>query len=283
MKGGVVMRKLLIGIGIVASAVILTACGKDSTGTSVAEPQTSASEKEQETSIKETTSFSLQGSTKSKEQSTLSTYDGTTSKVLETTKSIEETTGAISTSEQVTNIVEQNTTRKPEESSKSKVNTETTTRNQPVTTKAKQQKATTKAQTVPPIKATTKPAETTTIKKEEPTTPAPTQPTTTKVKSIYEYPFDIEAIKKELIAYGESFGVPHSYYDGDELITPENYSWGPPDTILKGEPEKLVKKQLFESVRCSITDWQRDLGEQFTQFTLYFEEIEDGYIFYVIH
>lgn len=105
---------------------------------------------------------------------------------------------------------------------------------------------------IPVTEATTeepteKPTEAPTEKPTEAPIEKPTEAPTeepTKEKSIYDYPFDLEAIKQEMIGWGEAMGLEHCVYDAGHLITPENYSWLLPVYGTKRRQGEYLKKQL---------------------------------------
>lgn len=112
-------------------------------------------------------------------------------------------------------------------------------------------------------------------------------------KNPYVYPFDIEAVKKDLIAYGESLGMKHCvvtdepYLDmttGELIpvgtpITPQNSSWWGGYILSKTaypNPEQ-DKQQLYGYVKHEYELF--DL----TKFTIYAEPLSDGaYQIYVL-
>ena len=105
------------------------------------------------------------------------------------------------------------------------------------TTKEPSEKKTEPAKTEvkQPQKSENKPQEKTDAPKapetpEPPTkTETPTEPV--KPKTAYDYAFDIEAIRSDLIAIGESMGLTHITSDDGTEITPSNSSWA---TRLQG-------------------------------------------------
>ena len=68
-------------------------------------------------------------------------------------------------------------------------------------------------------------------------------------KDPYAYPFDIEAIKKDLIEYGKKLGMKHRthYSDGSE-VTPENGSYELPTYLSKDSTTWIIKKALYEQL-----------------------------------
>lgn len=140
------------------------------------------------------------------------------------------------------------------------------------TTAAPAQKQTTTAEKQPEI--------------QKQTTAAATQPaeqqTTVPAKSIYEYPYDVEAIRKELIALGESLGYVHITTKPDGTpITPDNSSWALPEYAGPETTSKILERNLKEWV-----EWYPQMmckGDPSTVFTIYIESNGNGeYNFYVL-
>ena len=159
-----------------------------------------------------------------------------------------------------------------------------------VTTKAQ---TTTRAETLAPIvtskKITTvaekqphnEPQIPSTPKAEETTGPAET--TVTVPKSPYDIPFDIEKIKNELIILGESMGMKHktAYKDGT-TITPDNSSWEMPLTASASFCGNALKRSLYDYV-SSYAEYELYGGEPITDFTIFVESINGGYLIYFLH
>ncbi len=120
-----------------------------------------------------------------------------------------------------------------------------------------------------------------TPKAEETTGPAET--TVTVLKSPYDMPFDIEKIKNELIILGESMGMKHktAYKDGS-TITPDNSSWEMPITASASFCGNALKKSLYDYV-SSYAEYELYGGEPITDFTIYVESIDGGYLIYFLH
>lgn len=112
-------------------------------------------------------------------------------------------------------------------------------------------------------------------------------------KSPYAYPFDIDAVKKDLIAYGESLGMKHCVVTDEPyldmttgelipvgtLITPPNSSWWGEYILSKTaypNPEQ-DKQQLYDYVKHDCEKFE------LTKFTIYAEPLSDGaYQIYVL-
>lgn len=129
----------------------------------------------------------------------------------------------------------------------------------------------------PEPKPTPPPAEET-PKVEQPqgTPPAPEEPAP---KSIYDYEFDVAAIRSELIAVGEAMGLTHS-----SDLTPDNASWSTPVTAssdFQGANLERRLKDYVQSMPGLITAFG---GNQIEYFTIYAEPLGGGsYRFYFLY
>ena len=111
---------------------------------------------------------------------------------------------------------------------------------------------------------------TTTTKKAE--APKPSQTTTkkqeSKPKSIYEYPFDLEAIRQVIIDDAiNNYGLVLA-----EDSTPDDSSWNAPGVISKDIPEKVIKRNV-ES--CAGADFKVAQMKKGDYFNVYIETIPD--------
>ena len=111
---------------------------------------------------------------------------------------------------------------------------------------------------------------TTTAKKAE--TPKPAQTTTkkqeSKPKSIYEYPFDLEAIRQVIIDDAiNNYGLVLA-----EDSTPDDSSWNVPGVISKDIPEKVIKRNVESCAGASFKVAQMKKGDYFN---VYIETIPD--------
>lgn len=111
---------------------------------------------------------------------------------------------------------------------------------------------------------------TTTTKKAE--TPKPSQTTTkkqeSKPKSIYEYPFDLEAIRQVIIDDAvNNYGL----ILAEDIIKDES-SWNAPGVISKDIPEKVIKRNV-ES--CAGADFKVAQMKKGDYFNVYIETIPD--------
>ncbi len=107
-------------------------------------------------------------------------------------------------------------------------------------------------------------------------TPEPEEPAP---KSIYDYEFDVAAIRSELIAVGEAMGLTHN---GD--LTPNNASWSTPVTAssdFQGANLERRLKDYVQSMPGLITAFG---GNQIEYFTIYAEPLGGGsYRFYFLY
>ncbi len=113
---------------------------------------------------------------------------------------------------------------------------------------------------------------TTTAKKAE--TPKPSQTTTkkqeSKPKSIYEYPFDLEAIKQVIVNDAvNNYGLIN---DDDPNWTPEGSTWFPPLVIWKGVNPNVIRMRVSEQAESSYTGGYMKKGDYFK---VYIETIPD--------
>lgn len=108
---------------------------------------------------------------------------------------------------------------------------------------------------------------------------APPQETTPEPKSIYDYEFDVEAIRQELISVGTGMGLTHT---GD--MTPDTASWGNPVTAsqsFQGSGLERSLKDYVSSMPDIITMYG---GTPIQYFTIYVEPLGGGsYRFYFLY
>lgn len=108
---------------------------------------------------------------------------------------------------------------------------------------------------------------------------APPQETTPEPKSIYDYEFDVAAIRAELIAVGEGMGLTHS-----SDLTPDTASWSTPVTAsadFQGANLERRLKDYVQSMPGLITAFG---GNQIEYFTIYAEPLGGGsYRFYFLY
>ena len=133
--------------------------------------------------------------------------------------------------------------------------------------------------TQPP--AETKPVQEETVsqspKEPEPEPTAPPEPA--KPKSIYDYEFDVEAIRQELLGIGTGMGLTI-----DSSLTPDTASWGNPVTASKDFQGTSLERSLKDYVRSMpglITAYG---GSPIQYFTIYAENLGGGsYRFYFLY
>lgn len=113
-------------------------------------------------------------------------------------------------------------------------------------------------------------------------TPKPTEPA--KPKSAYDYAFDVDIIRNDLIAIGEGMGLTHITTDDGTAVTPENASWATPITAsesYQGDKLKRKLKEYVESMPEIITAYG---GEPIETFTIYVQGNGGGsYTFYFLY
>ena len=113
---------------------------------------------------------------------------------------------------------------------------------------------------------------TTTTKKDE--APKPSQTTTkkqeSKPKSIYEYPFDLEAIKKVIVDDAvNNYGLIN---DDDPNWTPEDSTWSAPTVISKDMNPKVIERNVKGIAGADFKWSQMKKGDYFK---VYIETIPD--------
>jgi len=118
-------------------------------------------------------------------------------------------------------------------------------------------------------------------------TPTPTpEPTAepSKEKSIYDYEFDIAAIKKELIAIGEGMGLTHITTDDGVVRTPDNSSWAQPVTASQSFQGENLKRALGDYVTSMPGIVKSYGGSAIEYFTIYVKPSSNGsYTFYFLY
>ena len=120
------------------------------------------------------------------------------------------------------------------------------------------------------------------IKESEPestiSTEAKTEITKTEVKpkTAYDYAFDIEAIRSDLIAIGESMGLTHITSDDGTEITPSNSSWATPVTASKSFQGENLKRKLTDYVQSMPSILSAYGGATIEYFTIYIEPLDGG-------
>ena len=116
---------------------------------------------------------------------------------------------------------------------------------------------------------------------EEPVQP-PAQPEIPK--TIYDFAFDANAIRAELIAIGQSMGLAHITEDDGIPCTPDTCSWAAPVTAsesFQGDNLKRALKDYVTSMPSIIGSYG---GAQLTSFTIYVQDNGGGsYTFYFLY
>lgn len=119
------------------------------------------------------------------------------------------------------------------------------------------------------------------IVSEEPVQP-PAQPEIPK--TIYDFAFDANAIRAELIAIGQSMGLAHITEDDGIPCTPDTCSWAAPVTAsesFQGDNLKRALKDYVTSMPSIIGSYG---GAQLTSFTIYVQDNGGGsYTFYFLY
>lgn len=105
-------------------------------------------------------------------------------------------------------------------------------------------------------------------------TETPTEPV--KPKTAYDYAFDIEAIRSDLIAVGESMGLTHITSDDGTEITPSNSSWATPVTASKSFQGENLKRKLTDYVQSMQSILSAYGGTAIEYFTIYIEPLDGG-------
>ena len=107
-------------------------------------------------------------------------------------------------------------------------------------------------------------------------TPEPPAQEPMEPKSIYDYEFDIEAIRQELIALGEGAGLTHTTTDDGVEVTPGNASWATPVTASESFQGENLKQRLADYVQSMPGIINAYGGNPITYFTIYTEPLGGG-------
>lgn len=105
-------------------------------------------------------------------------------------------------------------------------------------------------------------------------TETPTEPV--KPKTAYDYAFDIEAIRSDLIAVGQSMGLTHITSDDGTEITPSNSSWATPVTASRSFQGENLKRKLTDYVQSMPSILSAYGGATIEYFTIYIEPLDGG-------
>lgn len=121
----------------------------------------------------------------------------------------------------------------------------------------------------------------------EPEVSAASEPETVPAeapKSIYDYEFDVEAIRVELILLGESMGLTHITSDDGIACTPDTCSWASPITAsqsLQGDNLMRALQSYVSSMPSIIISYG---GSAISCFTIYVQDNGGGsYTFYFLY
>lgn len=107
----------------------------------------------------------------------------------------------------------------------------------------------------------------------------PTPPPAPEPKSIYDYEFDVEAIRQELISIGTGMGLTHT---GD--MTPDAASWSNPVTASQNFQGSGLERSLKDYVRSMPDIITMYGGTTIQYFTIYVEPLGGGsYRFYFLY
>lgn len=105
-------------------------------------------------------------------------------------------------------------------------------------------------------------------------TETPTEPV--KPKIAYDSAFDIEAIRSDLIAVGQSMGLTHITSDDGTEITPSNSSWATPVTASRSFQGENLKQKLTDYVQSMPSILSAYGGAAIEYFTIYIEPLDGG-------
>ena len=97
-----------------------------------------------------------------------------------------------------------------------------------------------------------------------------------KPKTAYDYEFDIEAIRSDLISLGCSMGLTHITTDDGTAITPDNASWATPVTASESFQGERLKRKLTDYVQSMPDIITAYGGAPIEYFTIYIEPLGSG-------
>ena len=110
----------------------------------------------------------------------------------------------------------------------------------------------------------------------EKTTPTEQPTEETKQKTAYDYEFDIEAIRNDLISLGCSMGLTHITTDDGTAITPDNAVWATPVTASELFQGERLKRKLTDFVQSMPSVISAYGGASIENFTIYIEPLGSG-------
>lgn len=171
--------------------------------------------------------------------------------------------------------------------------------NQPISTKRTPAVTTPEKEEEQPTASTpeTKPCEPPVTEETQPSTPTTSEPTTEhpsendsveqptpKPKTIYDYEFDVEAIRSEMIAVGQAMGLTHIIEVDGIPRTPDNSSWATPVTASKDFQGTNLERRLKDYVQSMPGLVTAFGGNTIQYFTIYAEPLGGGsYRFYFLY
>ena len=126
----------------------------------------------------------------------------------------------------------------------------------------------------PPVSEETKEPEKPVQSDKEPPAEQPTEEV--KPKTAYDYEFDIEAIRSDLISLGCSMGLTHITTDDGMAITPDNASWATPVTASECFQGERLKRKLTDYVQSMPDIITAYGGAPIEYFTIYIEPLGSG-------
>lgn len=117
------------------------------------------------------------------------------------------------------------------------------------------------------------PKETEPSKPSEPPAPSETEkPVESQPKTAYDYPFDIDTIRADCIAIGQSMGLTL-----DTSLTPENANWWNPVTASETSQGSSLKNYLEQYIRFHTIDNLSPYGlDEIIYFNIYCESRGNG-------
>ncbi len=119
----------------------------------------------------------------------------------------------------------------------------------------------------PPVSEETKEPKKPVQSDKEPPAEQPTEEV--KPKTAYDYEFDIEAIRSDLISLGCSMGLTHITTDDGMAITPDNASWATPVTASECFQGERLKRKLTDYVQSMPDIITAYGGAPIEYFTIY--------------
>ena len=126
----------------------------------------------------------------------------------------------------------------------------------------------------PPVSEETKEPKKPVQSDKEPPAEQPTEEV--KPKTAYDYEFDIEAIRNDLISLGCSMGLTHITTDDGMKITPDNASWATPVTASESFQGERLKRKLTDYVQSMPDIITAYGGAPIEYFTIYIEPLGSG-------